>query len=67
VKDRENKTPAAEETGRIRDLCREKGVLVGSGGTLGNVLRIQPPLVISVEELDQAIDTIDKALGEAVR
>ncbi|HXZ89454.1 MAG TPA: aspartate aminotransferase family protein [archaeon] len=67
VKDRENKTPATEETGRIRDLCREKGVLVGSGGTLGNVLRIQPPLVISVEELDLAIDTIDKALGEAVR
>lgn len=67
VKDRESKAPAAEETVRIRDWCREKGVLVGHGGTLGNVLRIQPPLIIAQDQLDMAIDTIDNALSEAVK
>jgi len=67
VKNRESKAPATEETGRIRDLCREKGVLVGHGGTLGNVLRIQPPLIIPRAQLDLAIDTIDKAITEVAK
>jgi 4-aminobutyrate aminotransferase len=62
VKNRESKQPAAEETTRTRDLCREKGVLVGHGGTLGNVLRIQPPLIISQDQLDLAVDAIDKSI-----
>lgn len=28
----------------------------------GNVLRFQPPLVITYEQLDQALDTIENAL-----
>jgi 4-aminobutyrate aminotransferase len=66
VKNRESKAPATEETGRVRDWCREKGVLIGSGGTLGNVLRIQPPLIIAQDQLDLAIDTIDRALSTVV-
>lgn len=67
VKDRDSKAPAAEETVRVRDWCRERGVLVGHGGTLGNVLRIQPPLIIAQDQLDMAIDTIDNGLSEAVK
>jgi 4-aminobutyrate aminotransferase-like enzyme len=52
-------TKAAE----IRRLCREDNVLIGVGGQAGNVLRIQPPLVITDEQLDHAVDTIDRALG----
>jgi 4-aminobutyrate aminotransferase/(S)-3-amino-2-methylpropionate transaminase len=64
VKDRETKEAAASETVKIRELCRQKGVLVGHGGTLGNVLRIQPPLVISQSQLDIAIEAIDQSLDE---
>jgi 4-aminobutyrate aminotransferase-like enzyme len=64
VKSRERKQPAAEETARIRDLCRETGVLVGHGGTLGNLLRIQPPLIISQDQLDLALEAIDKSIKE---
>jgi len=64
VKDRETKEAAASETVKIRELCRQKGVLVGHGGTLGNVLRIQPPLVISQSQLDTAIEAIDQSLSE---
>ena len=64
VSDRESKTPATQEAVQVRRLCREAGVLVGVGGQAGNVVRFQPPLIISDEELDRAIDTLDRAFGE---
>jgi 4-aminobutyrate aminotransferase/(S)-3-amino-2-methylpropionate transaminase len=37
---------------------REKGVLIGVGGGLANVIRIQPPLSISKEDLTRVVDTL---------
>jgi 4-aminobutyrate aminotransferase len=64
VKDQRKRVPAKEETSRIRDLAREKGLLIGSGGAKGCVLRIQPPLVIEREQMDKALDILDSALRE---
>jgi 4-aminobutyrate aminotransferase-like enzyme len=64
VTDRVTKRPAAKEAGQVRRLCREAGVLVGVGGQGGNVVRIQPPLVIADADLDHAIGVLDKALAE---
>jgi 4-aminobutyrate aminotransferase len=64
VRDRSTKEPAAAEATRVRTLCRERGVLIGVGGQDGNVLRIQPPLVISQDELERAIETVRQALIE---
>ncbi len=58
------KTPAVEETKTVRKSCLEKGLLIGAGGVWANVLRIQPPLVITDEELDEALAIIEKSLGE---
>jgi 4-aminobutyrate aminotransferase-like enzyme len=41
----------------------EAGFLLGVGGTYGNVLRVQPPLVISEEALDRAVEALDRTLG----
>ena len=41
---------------------REKGVLIGVGGGLANVLRIQSPLSISKEELTQVVDALKDIL-----
>jgi 4-aminobutyrate aminotransferase/(S)-3-amino-2-methylpropionate transaminase len=57
------KTPAAEEAGKIRTLMREKGFLIGVGGTWGNVLRWQPPLVVTEEELRAAVRALDESLA----
>jgi len=65
VKNRETKKPAIEETRFIRDLAREKGVLFGSGGVKASVIRIQPPLTISVEELDKALNILEGCIAEA--
>jgi 4-aminobutyrate aminotransferase-like enzyme len=42
-------------------------VLVGVGGQLANVIRIQPPLIISDEQLDRTLDVLDQALTQAAR
>ncbi len=64
VKDQVKKTPAVDETGKIRDLCREKGLLIGSGGVKGCVLRIQPPLVITMEQIDKALNILEAVIKE---
>jgi 4-aminobutyrate aminotransferase-like enzyme len=61
IKDK-NKTPAPEETRQIRKLCREAGVLIGIGGVFGNVLRLQPPLVLTAEESQRVLDVLEKSL-----
>ncbi len=62
VKDQKARTPAAKETVSIRDRCREKGVLIGHGGVKGNVIRIQPPLIINKQEIDTVLQTLDESL-----
>src|SRR5277367_5278916 len=52
VKD-EQKTPAAAEAEAIKDACLQRGLLIGLGGVYANVIRFQPPLVISKEQIDQ--------------
>ena len=62
VKDQIKKIPAKQETSRIRDICRENGLLIGSGGMFGCVLRIQPPLVITREEIDRSLEILENAI-----
>ena len=64
VKDAD-KTPAVDEAKRVRKLCREAGVLVGLGGALGNVVRLQPPLVLTPDEADKVAWTLEGALAKA--
>lgn len=66
VRDRVTKEPAPAEAVRVRELAREAGVLIGVGGQEGNVIRFQPPLVISREELGQGMDVVLRAIA-AVR
>jgi 4-aminobutyrate aminotransferase / (S)-3-amino-2-methylpropionate transaminase / 5-aminovalerate transaminase len=56
--------PAAAETEAVRDYCFQQGVLVGVAGVYGNVVRFQPPLVITYEQIDRAINTLAKAFEQ---
>jgi 4-aminobutyrate aminotransferase-like enzyme/Ser/Thr protein kinase RdoA (MazF antagonist) len=62
VKDRETKEPATEETGRMLDLLKDNGVLAGSEGPYGNVIKVRPPLVFRKEHADILIKALDRAL-----
>ena len=60
----EKLTPATSKAEAIRESLFKKGVLVGVGGVYGNVIRFQPPLVISREQIDHALDAFVAALQE---
>lgn len=63
VSDRETRKPDAAAAERVQDRMLEAGFLIGVGGTYGNVLRVQPPLVIGEEALERAVKALDRALG----
>jgi len=66
VKD-EKLTPATVEAEAIRDSLLRQGVLVGVGGIYGNVIRFQPPLIVSRPQIDQAITAFAAALSEVAQ
>ncbi len=67
VKDENNKSPAHDESVAVKAELMRRGFLVGLGGIHKNVLRIQPPLVITEKELDSAAEAIDKSISTAFR
>jgi alanine-glyoxylate transaminase/(R)-3-amino-2-methylpropionate-pyruvate transaminase len=67
VTDRATRTPASAETLEVLEAAREMGVLIGKGGLAGNVLRIKPPMCITAEDVDFALDVLDRALSRATR
>ncbi len=67
VEDRDTKTPAADAAGSVQARMLEDGFLIGVGGYHGNVLRLQPPLVIDDADLDRSVAALDRALAGAAR
>jgi len=63
VTDRGTRAPAGSETLEVLQAAREMGVLMGKGGLDGNVLRIKPPMCITTEDADFAVDVLDRALS----
>jgi 4-aminobutyrate aminotransferase/(S)-3-amino-2-methylpropionate transaminase len=60
-------TPATTEAEAVRDACLRHGLLVGVGGVYGNVIRFQPPLIISKQQIDQAVAIFAETLQEVAQ
>ena len=58
-----NRTPAPDLTQALLDAARVRGLLVGRGGTYGNVIRISPPLNVSAAEVDEALTILEQAMA----
>lgn len=66
VEDRETKTPADTLAMAVSDECMRCGLsmnIVRSVGGMRNCFRMAPPLSVTEEEIDTAIDIIDTALS----
>jgi 4-aminobutyrate aminotransferase-like enzyme len=64
VRDRETKEPAIQEMLQIMEYCREKGLLIGKGGLDNNVIRLQPPLELTSEQIDEACSILGDAFSK---
>jgi 4-aminobutyrate aminotransferase / (S)-3-amino-2-methylpropionate transaminase / 5-aminovalerate transaminase len=60
-----SKDPAPEVARAVIAHCHAAGVLVLPCGTYGNAIRLLPPLVISMDLLDEALDVIEEAIRSA--
>ncbi len=63
VKDRKAKTPAPEETKALVKYCFDRGLIILSCGTYGNILRFLMPLVVTDEQLQQGLTIIDEGFA----
>ena len=64
VKDRDTKEPAIQEMLQVMEYCREKGLLIGKGGLDNNVVRLQPPLELTSEQIDEACSILGDAFSK---
>jgi len=65
VLDREDKTPANDLAEEVFYRCLDAGLSFKT--TMGNVLTLTPPLILTRPQMDFALDTISKCLGDAER
>jgi len=64
VKDQKTKEPATQETTRIVEECIKNGVFVPTAGINKNILRMLVSLEITDEQLDEALDVLEKAIAK---
>jgi 4-aminobutyrate aminotransferase len=55
--------PSARAAARALEETRAGGLLVGKGGLYGNVLRLAPPMTVTEDEVDEALDVLGAAIA----
>ena len=67
VRNRETKEPAKEEADKLVKLCFEKGLVLLSCGTFGNVIRTLMPLVITDAQLEKGLGILEEGFQELTK
>ena len=67
VSDKKTKTPAANEAKATKTAALKKGMILLTCGTLDNVIRLHPSMVIPDELLEQAMDILEASLEEGTK
>ena len=62
VNDRTTMEPAAGAAEALVDSMRKHGILLSTDGPLHNVIKIKPPMVLSEDDVDDALAKLDNAL-----
>jgi 4-aminobutyrate aminotransferase len=62
VADKKTKEPAVEQRDRVLQMAFEKGVLLLGAGP--NTIRIAPPLIVTREQADLALDVLEECIRE---
>ena len=64
VKNAKTKEPATQETAKVCYRAWENGLILGYVGLSSNVIEITPPLILSEEEAEQGLQTLETTLSE---
>ena len=59
-----DKSPAAEELGDVLETLKDRGFIIGKNGVARNVMAFQPPLVITEEDISNALNALEIVLAE---
>jgi 4-aminobutyrate aminotransferase len=65
VVDKKTKEPAVEERDRVVQMVFEKGVLLLGAGP--NTIRIAPPLIVTRQQADLALDVLEECIREVAK
>src|SRR5271165_2219067 len=63
VRSQETKIPAGDETKKITQYCYEHGLITITAGSYSNVIRVLVPLVISSQQMDEALEVLESAIA----
>jgi 4-aminobutyrate aminotransferase / (S)-3-amino-2-methylpropionate transaminase / 5-aminovalerate transaminase len=66
VADRRTRAPDKALTARILAAALERGLVLLSAGTFGNVIRVLAPLTADDELIDEGLNALEAALAAAV-
>ena len=64
VRNKETKEPAPELVPKVMEKLKDRQILVGKGGSNGNVIRILPPLCMTMEDAHYFIANLTEILAE---
>ena len=66
VQDRTSRTPDSDGATAVVNSLRDRGILIGSAGHMGNILKIRPPLVFKREHADLFLTAFEEIIRESV-
>lgn len=66
VKDRTTKEPAPQETAFVFERTRAHGLVLSKSGNHKNVLRMVPPLCLTMDDLDAVLNAFDRSFQDLV-
>ena len=65
VEDRDAKTPATDAADRVLYGCLEKGLSFKT--TMGSVITLTPPLIVTMQQMDQALGILEEVISQVER
>jgi 4-aminobutyrate aminotransferase-like enzyme len=65
VEDAQARVPAAGRAAQVAEAMRDRGILLGTTGPAGNVLKIRPPLVFQREHAGVLLGALGEVLDAA--
>ena len=57
-----DKSPAPEELDMVLEELKDRGFIVGKNGVARNVMAFQPPLIITEENINDVLDSLEQVL-----